>query len=179
MSDELKLVWIDLEMTGLDPAADSILEIAVIVTDADLQPLGQYEAVIATSETQLAVMNDYVRDMHTKNGLLQRVKAATVSLEEAQAQALALVRQHCAEGEGVLAGNSIHQDRRFLYRYMPRLEAWLHYRQVDVSSLKVLARAWYPAVPKYGKEDKDHTALADIQESIEELKYYRERIMKS
>lgn len=178
MADDLKLVWIDLEMTGLDPALDSILEIAVIVTDAELQPLGQYEAVIATSESQLALMNDYVRDMHTKNGLLQRVKAATVSLEEAQAQALALVRQHCAEGEGVLAGNSIHQDRRFLYRYMPQLEAWLHYRQVDVSSFKVLARAWYPEVPKYGKEDKDHTALADIKESIAELRFYRQHILK-
>lgn len=179
MSDDLKLVWIDLEMTGLDPAVDSILEIAVIVTDAELQPLGQYEAVIHQPDSTLLTMSSFVREMHTKNGLLDRVRAAKTSLQEAGAAALALIKQHCAEGEGVLAGNSIHQDRRFLYRYMPQLEAWLHYRQVDVSSFKVLARAWYPDVPKYGKEDKDHTALADIKESIAELKYYRERIMKS
>lgn len=178
MDAELKLVWIDLEMTGLDPAVDSILEIACIITGPDLQPLGQYEAVIQTSPDQLAKMGDFVRDMHTKNGLLERVKQATVTLDKAQSATLELVKQHCNERAGVLAGNSIHQDRRFLYKYMPLLEAWLHYRQVDVSSLKILSRAWYPDLPKFGKEDKDHTALADIKESINELKFYRENILR-
>lgn len=178
MDNDLKLVWIDLEMTGLDPAVDSILEIAVIITDAELQPLGQYEAVIHQPDSTLLTMSAFVREMHTRNGLLDRVRASTTGLDEATDAALALIRKHCAEGEGVLAGNSIHQDRRFLYQYMPRLEAWLHYRQVDVSSFKVLARAWYPDVPKYGKADKDHTALADIKESIEELRFYRQHILK-
>ena len=178
MSDELKLVWIDLEMTGLDPAIDSILEIAVIITGPDLQSLGEYESVVATSDEQLAKMGDFVRNMHTNNGLLERVKLATTTLAEAEQAALELIKKYCAENEGTLAGNSIHQDRRFLRKYMPTLEAWLHYRQVDVSSLKVLARAWYPDLPKHGKADKAHTALADIRESIAELKYYRENLMR-
>ena len=165
-------------MTGLDPDMDSILEIAVIITDADLQPLGEYEAVIKTSDEQLAKMGDFVRDMHTKNGLLERVKAATTPLADAEQAALALIKQHCAQGEGVLAGNSIHQDRRFLWKYMPQLESWLHYRQVDVSSLKILSRAWYPDAPKFEKPGKDHTALADIRDSIAELKHYRKEFFK-
>lgn len=178
MDNDLKLVWIDLEMTGLDPGVDSILEIACIITGQDLKPLDQYEAVIQTSEAQLAVMGDYVRNMHTKNGLLERVKQATTTLDAAQAATLALIKRHCNEREGVLAGNSIHQDRRFMNKYMPELEGWLHYRQVDVSSFKVLARAWYPDLPKYGKADKAHTALADITESINELRHYREHLFR-
>src|SRR5690606_4962206 len=113
---------------------------------------------------------------HTKNGLLERVKLATTTLIEAEQAGLELIKQHCPQGEGTLAGNTIHQDRRFLVKYMPTLESWLHYRQVDVSSLKVLTRAWYPDLPKHSKEDKAHTALADIRASIEELKYYREHV---
>jgi oligoribonuclease len=178
MSD-LKLVWIDLEMTGLDPECDRVLEIAVIITGADLEPLAAYDAAIHQPDDVLAIMTPFVRNMHTKNGLIERVRASTVSLEDAKSAALELIKQHCAKGDGVLAGNSIHQDRRFLTKYMPEIEAWLHYRQVDVSSLKILAGAWYPDVPKFGKEDKDHTALADIRQSIAELKYYREGIMKA
>lgn len=176
MDDALKLVWIDLEMTGLNPELDVILEIAVIITGPDLEPIDQYEAVIHQPDSTLLTMSAFVRDMHTKNGLLDRVRASKTSLDEATDAALALVKKHCAEGEGTLAGNSIHQDRRFLRKYMPELEAWLHYRQVDVSSLKILAKAWYPDLPKFGKEDKDHTALADIKQSIAELKYYRENV---
>jgi oligoribonuclease len=175
---ELKLVWIDLEMTGLDPAVDTILEIAVIITGADLEPVDQYEAVIHQPDSTLLTMTPFVRDMHTKNGLIERVRKSKLMLEEAAASALALIQKHCAKGEGTLAGNSIHQDRRFLVKYMPEIEAWLHYRQVDVSSLKILTRAWYPDLPKFGKEEKDHTALADIQQSIAELKYYREHVLK-
>jgi oligoribonuclease len=177
MSD-LKLVWIDLEMTGLDPAVDSILEIAVIITGADLEPIAEYEAVVHQPDSTLLTMSAFVRDMHTKNGLIERVRKSKVTREDATGKALNLIQKHCAKGEGTLAGNSIHQDRRFLVKYMPEIEAWLHYRQVDVSSLKILAQAWYPAVPKFGKEDKDHTALADIRQSIAELKYYREHLMK-
>jgi oligoribonuclease len=178
-SEALKLVWIDLEMTGLDPAVDTILEIAVIITGADLEPIAEYEAVIHQPDSTLLTMTPFVRDMHTKNGLIDRVRRSRVTLDDAYSRALALIKQHCAKGEGTLAGNSIHQDRRFLVKYMPEIETWLHYRQVDVSSVKVLARAWYPDTPKFGKEDKDHTALADIRQSIAELKYYRETIMKA
>ncbi|MCB9893010.1 MAG: oligoribonuclease [Planctomycetes bacterium] len=176
--EELKLVWIDLEMTGLDPDVDSILEIAVIVTGPDLQPVGEVEAVIATSDEQLEKMSDFVRDMHTENGLLERVKAAKLTVAQAEHKALALIKQHCPQGEGVLAGNTIYQDRRFLTKYMPQLEGWLHYRQVDVSSLKILTRAWYPDTPKFEKPGKDHTALADIRDSIAELQHYREQFFK-
>jgi oligoribonuclease len=178
MAQDLKLVWIDLEMTGLDPAVDTVLEIAVIITGAELEPIDQYEAVIHQPDSTLLTMSPFVRDMHTKNGLIERVRASKETLEEATANALTLIQKHCAKGEGTLAGNSIHQDRRFLVKYMPEVEAWLHYRQVDVSSLKILSRAWYPNLPKFGKEEKDHTALADIRQSIAELKYYRENILR-
>jgi oligoribonuclease len=177
MSD-LTLVWLDLEMTGLNPELDVILEIAVIITGADLEPIDQYEAVIHQPDSTLLTMSSYVREMHTRNGLIERVRKSKTSLDEARTAALALIKKHCKESEGTLAGNSIHQDRRFLLKYMPEVEAWLHYRQVDVSSLKVLSRAWYPDLPKFGKDEKDHTALADIRQSIAELQYYRERIMK-
>jgi oligoribonuclease len=116
--------------------------------------------------------------MHTRNGLLARVAGAATSVSQAEQQVLALVKKHCEPGKGVLAGNSIHQDRRFLYRYMPALESYLFYRQVDVSTLKVLAQAWYPDLPKFEKPGKDHTALADLRDSIAELAYYRARLMR-
>lgn len=178
MDNELKLVWIDLEMTGLEPEVDTILEIAVIITGADLEPVETYETVVQTSEEQLSRMSDFVRNMHTKNGLIERARAAGTTSGEATAATLQLIKKHCAEREGVLAGNSIHQDRRFLRKYMPEVEAWLHYRQVDVSSLKILTKVWYPQLPGFVKEHKDHTALADIKQSIAELKYYRERVLK-
>lgn len=174
----LRLVWIDLEMTGLDPETDAILEIAVVITGADLVPLTQYEAVIWQPESTLERMTPFVRDMHTVNGLLEKVRASEIDLRDAERKALQRISQHCALGEGVLAGNSIHQDRRFLVKYMPQLEGYLHYRQVDVSSLKVLAQAWYPEAPRFEKPDKDHTALADIRQSIAELKHYRASILK-
>lgn len=176
--NELRLVWIDLEMTGLNPDVDVILEIACIITGPDLKPIAETEAVIAAPQAALAAMGDFVRDMHTQNGLLARVAKATTSVQQAEQQVLNLVKQHCEQGKGVLAGNSIQQDRRFLYRYMPTLESFLFYRQVDVSTLKVLAQAWYPALPKFEKPGKDHTALADIKDSIAELAWYREKVLK-
>lgn len=176
--NELRLVWIDLEMTGLNPDVDVILEIACIITGPDLKPVAETEAVIAAPKAALAGMSDHVREMHTQNGLLARVARAATSVSQAEQQVLALVKQHCEPGKGVLAGNSIHQDRRFLYRYMPALESYLFYRQVDVSTLKVLAQAWYPDLPKFEKPGKDHTALADLRDSIAELAYYRARLMR-
>lgn len=179
MAGHLKLVWIDMEMTGLNPDTDSILEIACIITGPDLKPLVETEAVIHAPADAVNRMSDFVREMHTKNGLLARCAKSATTVDQAEKQILQLVAKHCERGQGVLAGNSIHQDRRFLIRHMPTLEGFLHYRQVDVSSLKVLAQAWYPAVPKFEKPDKAHTALADVKESLAELAFYREKVLKA
>ncbi len=173
----LKLVWIDLEMTGLDPLRDAILEIACIITGPDLKPIAECEDVVWQPREVLDRMSPFVRNMHTTNGLLDRVTDSQVSTRDAERNALALISKHCALGEGVLAGNSIHQDRRFLTRHMPALESYLHYRQVDVSTIKVLTQAWYPKVPKFEKGNA-HTALSDLRESLAELEYYRKHVLK-
>lgn len=174
----MKLIWIDLEMTGLEPASDVILEIAAIVTGPDLEPIATVEDVIWQPDDVLGKITPFVRDMHTQNGLLDRVRDSQVSCADAERNVMRVITEHCKYGEGILAGNSIYQDRRFLTKYMPALVGYLHYRQVDVSTLKVLSQSWYPELQKYGKTTKDHTALADIQESINELKYYKENILK-
>lgn len=179
MADHLKLVWIDMEMTGLNPDTDSVLEIACIITGPDLKPLDQAECVIHAPADAVNRMSDFVRDMHTKNGLIQRCAQSRHTVIEAERMVLELIARHCPLGKGVLAGNSIHQDRRFLIRHMPTLESVLHYRQVDVSSFKVMVQAWYPDLPKFEKPDKAHTALADIKESIAELACYREKVLKA
>ena len=173
-----RLVWIDCEMTGLDLRADALVEVAVLVTDYDLQVLGDgIDVVIKPPAEALAQMDDYVRTMHTSSGLLDQLDAG-VTLEEAEQQVLAYLRQQCPEGSRPpLAGNSVGTDRAFLARDMQELDRFLHYRIVDVSSIKELARRWYPRVyynapAKHGS----HRALADIQESIEELRYYRAAI---
>jgi oligoribonuclease len=171
-----RLVWIDCEMTGLDLVNDALIEIAVLVTDGDLNILGEgVDVVIHADESALAAMPDVVREMHAKSGLTEEVRASKVTLREAEEQALAYVRQHVPEaGVAPLAGNSIATDRGFLGRDMPELDAHLHYRMIDVSSLKELARRWFPRV-FYAKPEKGlaHRALADIIESIRELEYYR------
>ncbi|MDC1142589.1 oligoribonuclease [Planctomycetota bacterium] len=173
----MKLIWIDLEMTGLEPASDVILEIAAIITGPDLSPIVEVEDVVWQPTETLERITPFVRKMHTENGLLDRVRDSRVSVADAERNVLRVIAEHCKLGEGVLAGNSIHQDRRFLRKYMPTLEGYLHYRQVDVSTLKVLSHEWYPDLAKFGKASKDHTALADIRESIRELKFYRENIL--
>ncbi|HJQ47270.1 MAG TPA: oligoribonuclease [Amycolatopsis sp.] len=171
-----RLVWIDCEMTGLDLAKDALIEIAVLVTDAELNVLGEgLDLVIHTSDEQLANMPDVVREMHARSGLTEEVRRSTVTLEDAEAQVLAYVRRHVPEPRTApLAGNSIGTDRGFIVRDMPALDGHLHYRMVDVSSVKELVRRWYPRI-YYAKPEKGlaHRALADIKESIGELDYYR------
>jgi len=172
------LVWLDMEMTGLDPETCVPIEVAVIVTTQDLEERETYHAVVHQDEAALQPMNDFVRNMHTKNGLLEKVAASTTSLAEADAACAALVAHFAPEGEALLAGNSIHQDRRFIDRYFPELAKCLHYRMVDVSTLKELARRWYGADAVFKKPESDHTALADTRQSIAELSFYRQRCFK-
>jgi len=173
-----RLVWIDCEMTGLDLVSDALVEVAALVTDFELNVLGEgVDLVVKPPAEALDQMGDFVREMHRKSGLLDHL-ASGITLAEAEEQVLAYVREHCAEGSRPpLAGNTVATDRSFLARDMPALETFLHYRIVDVSSIKELARRWYPrtyyqAPPKRG----NHRALADIRESIEELRYYREAV---
>jgi oligoribonuclease len=171
-----RLVWIDCEMTGLDLGRDALIEIAALVTDGDLRVLGDgVDLVIHADESQLAGMPDVVREMHARSGLTEEVRRSTVTLREAEERVLAYVREHVRDPRTApLAGNSIATDRGFLARDMPELDAHLHYRMVDVSSIKELCRRWFPRV-FYAKPEKGlaHRALADIRESIRELDYYR------
>lgn len=172
------LVWIDCEMTGLDLEGDGLLEVAALVTDGELNVLGDgVDIVIKPTNEQLANMGDFVTEMHTKSGLLELLDEG-VAVEEAERQVLEYVRQYVPTARKVpLAGNSIGTDRAFLAKFMPELEQWLHYRVVDVSSIKELAKRWYPRVHyKAPAKNGNHRALADIQESIEELRYYREAV---
>ncbi|MBZ5732981.1 oligoribonuclease [Nocardioides sp. TRM66260-LWL] len=173
-----RLVWIDCEMTGLDLGADALIEVAALVTDFDLNVLGEgVDLVVKPPAAALEQMGDFVRQMHERSGLLTELDAG-LTLAEAEDAVLAYVREHCPDGSRPpLAGNTVATDRAFLGRDMPRLESFLHYRIVDVSSIKELSRRWYPRAYFGAPEKKgNHRALADIQESIEELRYYREAV---
>jgi len=175
-----RLVWLDLEMTGLDVRRHVIVEIAVLVTDAALEPLDDgIDLVVHQPPAAMAAMDDFVTAMHTRSGLLPQIEASTVSLAEAGAAALAYVRQHVDSSRSApLCGNSIGVDRRFLDSYLPELEEYLHYRSIDVSTLKELCRRWAPATYKRrpGKQET-HRALADVRDSIAELAYYRDALL--
>ena len=173
-----RFVWIDLEMTGLNPDIDQILEIAVVVTGADLVPMGEVTRVVRQPEETLERMSKGVQRMHSSNGLIKDVLDSTTSLGEAERAAMALVVEHCLPGTAFLCGNSVHHDWRFLVRHMPRLEQYLHYRQVDVSTIKVLVEAWSPSIV-YDKIPSNHRALADIHASLEELRYYCEKVFRA
>lgn len=177
--DEHNLVWIDLEMTGLDPDRDRIIEIAVVVTDPQVQ-LRVEGPVIAVhqSEETLGGMDAWNRGTHGRSGLTQRVRESTVDEAAAQAQVIEFLRRHVPKGKSPMCGNSVCQDRRFIARYMPALEAWFHYRNLDVSTLKELARRWAPPVLAGFKKAQKHTALADIHESIDELLHYRQHLLR-
>ncbi len=177
--DSSHLIWIDLEMTGLDPDSDLIIEIATIVTDQDLNILAQGPVLaVHQSDAALAAMDDWNQHHHGQSGLIERVKASAIDTVEAERQTLEFLKQWVPENTSPLCGNSIGQDRRFLYRYMPKLEAYFHYRNIDVSTLKELAARWAPHVKDGFKKESSHQALDDIIESIEELRYYREHFIK-
>lgn len=174
-----RLVWLDLEMTGLDVTRHTIVEIAALVTDAGLEPLDDgIDIVVHQPPTALAEMDDYVRTMHTRSGLLPAIESSEVPLDAAGAAVLDYVRAHVGPGIAPLCGNSIGVDRRFLDRYLPALDAYLHYRSVDVSSFKELCRRWYPELYRRrpGKAET-HRALDDVRESIAELRFYREHLL--
>lgn len=175
---ETRFVWCDLEMTGLDPETCAIIEMGIIITGPDLKPIAELERAIWQSDEVLDRMEPFVKQMHTKNGLLDRVRKSEFSLRTAEKDATALVSQHVDFGEGILAGNSIHTDRTFLTRYMPGFERYLHYRMVDVSSLKILTRGWFPTAPGRTKDDAQHTVLSDLRASIAELAYYKQTFFK-
>lgn len=173
------LVWIDMEMTGLDPEENVVLEIATIVTDKDLNVLAEGPVIaIHQSEEELGKMDDWNVNTHTKSGLVARVKASEYDEAKAVAETLGFIRQWVPERTSPLCGNSIGQDRRFLYKYMPALEAYFHYRYLDVSTLKILAGLWAPQVRDSFQKTATHQALDDIRESIAELRHYREHFLK-
>jgi len=174
-----RLVWVDMEMTGLDPETERIIEVAAVVTEADLSIVAEAPVfVIHQSDTLLEAMDKWNKSTHSKSGLIDKVKASSVTEEDAEAQLLAFLAQHVPAGKSPLCGNTVGQDRRFMRRYMPKLEAFFHYRTVDVSTLKELALRWKPQVYKSFTKHSRHEALADIHESIEELKHYRSHFFK-
>ena len=173
------LVWLDCEMTGLDPDKERLIEIAVIVTGPQLTPRIEGPVLaIYQSDALLDQMDNWNKGTHGRSGLIDKVKASTVSEQDAEAQILAFLAQYVPKGTSPLCGNTISQDRRFLVKYMPRLEAFLHYRNVDVSTFKELAKRWRPEVYAAFKKRQSHTALADVHESIDELQHYREHFLK-
>lgn len=178
MNKSTILAWCDLEMTGLEVREHGIIELGLIITDSDLKPLAEYEAAIWQPEEMLNRMEPIVREMHTRNGLIEKVRKSEKSLRMVEKDVCTLLIKHADYGEGILAGNSIHTDRGFLQRYLPSFSNMLSYRMVDVSSLKILARAWYPKGPGRTQAPKDHTALSDIHASIGELAFYRDAFFK-
>jgi oligoribonuclease len=176
---ETNLVWIDMEMTGLNPDSDRVIEIAVVVTDAELQVVAEGPVLaIHQHDRVLAAMDSWNTATHGRSGLTERVRASTVDEETASDQLLEFLGRLVPRGKAPMCGNSICQDRRFMARWMPRLEAFFHYRNVDVSTLKELARRWQPEVHRAFEKKSRHEALADIYESIDELKHYRTHFLR-
>ncbi len=177
--NDQNLVWLDCEMTGLDPEVDRIIEIAVVVTGPGLEPRIEGPVfAIHQSDAQLNRMDAWNKGTHGRSGLIDRVKASTVTEAQAEEELLAFLARYVPKGGSPLCGNTIGQDRRFLVKYMPRLEAFFHYRNLDVSTLKELARRWRPEVYNSFRKQQAHTALADVQESIDELVHYRQHFLR-
>jgi len=177
--NDTHLVWIDMEMSGLDPDSDSVLEVALIVTDKDLNLVETGPVLVVHQRDEvLDAMDSWNKGTHGKSGLIDKVKASTLSEADVEAQMIEFMKRHVGERTSPMCGNSICQDRRFLARHMPKLEAYFHYRNLDVSTLKELAARWRPDLKDGFKKANSHTALADIQESIEELKYYRDNFIR-
>lgn len=178
--NDSNLIWIDLEMTGLDPERDRIIEIATLVTDANLNILAEGPVMaVHQSDAQLALMDEWNVRTHTGSGLVERVKASTFDDNAAQLKTIEFLRQWVPEGKSPICGNSVAQDRRFLFKYMPELESYFHYRYLDVSTLKELARRWKPEILGGFKKQNTHQALDDIRESVAELAYYREHFIQN
>ena len=176
--DANNLIWIDMEMTGLAPDTDRIIEIAMLVTDAELRVLAEGPVLVLHQPDEvLEAMDSWNKGTHKKSGLIEKVRASRLAEAEAEKLAVEFLREHVAANVSPMCGNSICQDRRFLVRWMPRLEAYFHYRNLDVSTLKELVKRWKPEVAKGLKKEGKHEALADILDSIEELKYYRRTVM--
>lgn len=179
MLNDNNLIWIDMEMTGLRPDIDRVLEIATIVTDSNLNVLAEGPVLpVHQPESILAGMDEWCQTHHSKSGLLDRVRSTGINEAEAEEATLAFVSQYVPAGKSPICGNSVGQDRRFLYHYMPRLEAYLHYRNLDVSTLKILAERWAPQIMGGFSKKETHRALDDIRESIAELRYYRQHLLK-
>ncbi len=177
--NDTHLVWIDMEMSGLEPDTDRVLEVALIVTDKDLNLLEEGPVlVVSQPPAVLDAMDNWNKGTHGKSGLIDKVKASALSEAAVEAQMIEFMKRYVGERKSPMCGNSICQDRRFLARYMPKLEAYFHYRNLDVSTLKELAARWRPELKEGFKKANNHTALADIQESIEELKYYRDTFLR-
>jgi oligoribonuclease len=173
------LIWIDLEMTGLEPHHDTIIEIATLVTDVNLNVVEEGPMLaIHQSDEVLAAMDEWNSRQHEKSGLIERVRQSDISLASAERLTLAFLRQHVPPNTSPMCGNSVCQDRRFLYQYMLDLENYFHYRHIDVSTLKELAKRWRPDLPEFEKESK-HLAMSDLYDSINELKYYRQHFLRS
>ena len=172
-----RLVWVDMEMSGLQPETDRILEIAMIVTDGDLNIVAEGPVLVVHQEDAvLDRMDAWNKGTHGKSGLIDKVKASTLTEADVEAECLAFLKQHVKSSISPMCGNTIHQDRRFMNRYMPKLEAYFHYRNIDVSTIKELCKRWQPEIAKGFSKQQAHTALADIIESVDELRYYREKL---
>lgn len=177
--NDLNLIWLDCEMTGLDPENERLIEIAVVITGPDLEPRIEGPVlVIHQSDELLNKMDKWNKGTHGKSGLIDKVKASTISEEDAEVEILAFLKKYVPKATSPLCGNTISQDRRFLVKYMPKLDAFFHYRNIDVSTFKELAKRWRPEVYKAFKKQQKHTALADVHESIDELVHYREHFLK-
>jgi len=179
VAKDQRLVWIDMEMTGLDPEKERIIELAAVVTEPDLTLVAEGPAlVIHQSDALLAAMDKWNQSTHGRSGLIDKVKASTLTESEAEEQMLEFLSRHVPAGKSPMCGNTIGQDRRFMVKYMPRLEAFFHYRNLDVSTLKELALRWKPEVYRSFAKQSRHEAMADIYESIAELKHYREHFIR-
>jgi len=177
--NENRLVWLDMEMTGLDPEKERIIEVAVVVTEPDLTVVAEGPVIVVhQSDALLDAMDNWNKSTHGKSGLIDKVKASAISEAQAEDILLEFLAKHVPAGKSPLCGNTISQDRRFMFAYMPRLEQFFHYRNLDVSTLKELARRWRPEVYRGFDKKSRHEALADIYESIAELAYYREHFLK-
>ena len=178
-ADDTPLIWVDMEMTGLDPDADRVIEVAVVITDAQLTVIAEAPVyAIHQTDEVLAGMDSWNTGTHGRSGLTERVRVSTLSEADVEAALIDFLKTHVSRGKAPMCGNSICQDRRFMARAMPKLEAFFHYRNLDVSTLKELCKRWKPEVAASFKKHQKHEALADIHESIEELKHYREHFLR-